>query len=149
MNINILEYLNNLLKGTDIKNLTIKKGATIINITRSLKQIDIEKKPKKQTTPKPAQIKSPVADKEEQKEEQLITLKSNTVGVFYRGKTKLSAAVVKIGSEIKKGQQVGIIDCMGVIEKVSANSSGIIKEVLAENHKPVEYGQPLFVIEPK
>ena len=145
MNINILEYLNYLLKGTHIHNLTLKKGAAVIKINRSHEQVLNQRKNKP--------VKSPVQTVEKknapQKENNLFTLKANTVGVFYRGKTKLSPALVKTGSEVKKGTQVGIVDCMGVIEKISSTKSGIIKEVLAENHKPVEYGQPLFIIEIK
>ncbi len=153
MNISILQYLNHLLKGTDINLFTIKRGATTINIKRSYEQIINEKRKKSRRSEVQAeeQVKEEIipAVKAELKEEKLTTLKSNTVGVFYRGKAKIGAPIVKVNSEVKKGQQLGIIDCMGVIEKVTANTTGVIKEILTENHKPVEYGQPLFIIETK
>ena len=153
MNVNILQYLNHILKGTDINLFSIKRGATTIKIKRSYEQIINEKRKKSRKSEMPAedQVKEKVipAVKAELKEEKLTTLKSHTVGVFYRGKAKIGAPIVKVNSEVKKGQQLGIIDCMGVIEKVTANTTGVIKEILAENHKPVEYGQPLFIIETK
>ncbi|MBU1077235.1 MAG: hypothetical protein KKH98_08080 [Spirochaetes bacterium] len=147
MNITILEYLNHILKRTSISNFTIKRGATSINIIRSYDQIMNEAKPKR-TRPEAVPAKE-IKPEEIEKEEKLTTLKAQTVGVFYRGKTKIGAALAKTGSEVKKGEQVGIIDCMGVAEMVKANATGVIREVLAETHKPVEYGQPLFIIETK
>ena len=139
MNITILEYLNNLLKKSRITDLTIERGGTRIYINRDPKQI--EEKPKKKEM---VETKKEV---EKEPEEKRYTLKSNSVGIFYRGKAKLAPPLVKLNSVVKKGEQVGIIDCMGIVEKVVSPVAGKVVEVLIDNHKPVEYAQPLFVIE--
>lgn len=140
MNLNILEYLNEILKGTKISEFTIQRGGTKIYIKRQPGEEESQ-------TPKPEETSREVKITEKPEEEKRHILKSTTVGIFYRGKTKIAPPLVKINSYVKKGDQVGIIDCMGVIEKVTADVSGKIVEILVDNHKPVEYGQPLFVIE--
>ena len=144
MNINTLEYLNEILKDTEVSEFTIQRGGTKIYIKREpIRYKKIERAEETKKIEKPAEK----VEKKEEKEERRHILKSLTVGIFYRGKTKFAPPLVKINSHIKKGDQVGMIDCMGMIEKVTSDVSGKVVEILVDNHKPVEYGQPLFVIE--
>jgi len=83
MNMTILEYLNELLKKTRIRELTIEHGGTKIYINRTPKKI--EDKPKEKKTAEVPKESKPV-----QPEEKRYILKSNSVGIFYRGKTKLA-----------------------------------------------------------
>ncbi|MDD5067486.1 MAG: hypothetical protein PHF84_10630 [bacterium] len=147
MNINIIEYLNNLLEGTKITEFTIKKRDEKISITRDPEQGQaLREAPAARV--KQDKKSQPIGTETRESEDNLVKVFSKTVGVFYRGKTKIAPPLVKIDSSVKKGDQLGIINSMGVIEKVMAPATGTIKEVLVDNHKPVEYGQPLFVIEP-
>jgi len=133
--------LNEILKGTKISEFTIQRGGTKIYIKRQSTEEEYKTKETKKIEEEPSIKEEPAP------EEKRHILKSSTVGIFYRGKTKIAPPLVKINSYVKKGDQVGIIDCMGVIEKVTTDVSGKIVEILVDNHKPVEYGQPLFVIE--
>ena len=77
--------------------------------------------------------------------EKLIT--SPIVGTFYRSNTPGADAFVKVGSKIEPDQTVCIIEAMKVMNEIKAEKSGVIKEILVENGEPVEFGQPLFVLE--
>lgn len=149
MNINIIEYLNELLTGTKITELTIKRRDDKISINRDPEK-DAEKTKGSAGSRAKQDKKQGAAESASQTgQENLVKVLSKTVGVFYRGKTKLAPPLVRIDSVVKKGDQLGFINSMGVIEKVTAPTAGIVREVLADSHKPVEYGQPLYVIEAK
>ena len=75
------------------------------------------------------------------------TIDSPIVGTFYRSSAPGVDAFVKIGSRVEPDTTVCIIEAMKVMNEIKAEKSGVIKEILAENGQPVEYGQPLFVIE--
>jgi len=73
-------------------------------------------------------------------------VKSPMVGTFYRSSSPGSAAFVEIGSEVKEGDTLCIIEAMKLLNEIDADKSGVIKQILVENGQPVEYGQPLFLI---
>lgn len=74
-------------------------------------------------------------------------IESPIVGTFYRSSTPGSDAFVKVGSKVEADQTVCIIEAMKVMNEIKAEKSGVIKEILVENGEPVEFGQPLFVLE--
>ena len=74
-------------------------------------------------------------------------IESPIVGTFYRSATPGADAFVKVGSKVEADQTVCIIEAMKVMNEIKAEKSGIIKEILVENGEPVEFGQPLFVLE--
>jgi len=76
-------------------------------------------------------------------------VKSPMVGTFYRSSSPEAAAYVEVGTQVKEGQVVCIIEAMKVMNEIKAEMSGIITDVLAENAKPVEFGQKLFAVRPK
>ncbi len=74
------------------------------------------------------------------------TVKSPMVGTFYRSAAPGSKAFVEVGSPIKTGETVCIIEAMKLLNEIEADADGVIKAILVENGQPVEYGQPLFII---
>jgi acetyl-CoA carboxylase biotin carboxyl carrier protein len=74
-------------------------------------------------------------------------VKSPMVGTFYRASSPGAAPFVDIGQAVKPGDTLCIIEAMKLLNEIEAEVAGIIKECLVENGQPVEYGQPLFVIE--
>ena len=72
---------------------------------------------------------------------------SPIVGTFYRSATPGSEAFVKVGTKVEADQTVCIIEAMKVMNEIKAEKSGVIKEILVENGEPVEFGQPLFILE--
>ena len=75
------------------------------------------------------------------------TLKSPMVGTFYRSPSPGSPAFVEVGQTVSKGQTLCIIEAMKLLNEIESDIAGTVKSVLVENGQPVEYGQPLFVIE--
>ena len=75
------------------------------------------------------------------------TVKSPMVGTFYRSSAPGAKAFVEIGSQVKEGDTLCIIEAMKILNEIEADKSGTIVRVLGENGQAVEYGQPLFVIE--
>jgi acetyl-CoA carboxylase biotin carboxyl carrier protein len=74
-------------------------------------------------------------------------IKSPMVGTFYRSSSPGAPAFVEIGSQVKEGDTVCIIEAMKILNEIEADKSGTITQILAENGQAVEYGQPLFIIE--
>jgi len=73
-------------------------------------------------------------------------VKSPMVGTFYRSSPPGSPPFVEIGSSVKEGDTLCIIEAMKLLNEIDADSVGVIKQILVENGQPVEFGQPLFVI---
>ena len=73
--------------------------------------------------------------------------KSPMVGTFYRAASPTSDPFVEVGQSVKEGQTLCIIEAMKLMNEIEAEKSGVIKEILVENGTPVEYGEPLFIIE--
>jgi len=74
-------------------------------------------------------------------------VKSPMVGTFYRSSSPGAKAFVEIGSVVKEGETLCIIEAMKILNEIEADKSGTVTEILCENGQAVEYGQPLFVIE--
>ena len=75
------------------------------------------------------------------------TVKSRMVGTFYRASSPGAKAFVEVGSVVKEGETICIIEAMKILNEIEADKSGTISRILGENGQAVEYGQPLFVIE--
>ena len=73
--------------------------------------------------------------------------KSPVVGTFYRAPGPNAPAFVEIGQQVKAGDTLCIIEAMKLMNEIEAEKSGVIKEILVDNGTPVEYGEPLFIIE--
>lgn len=80
-----------------------------------------------------------------QKSGKIIT--SPLVGVFYAAPSEDADPFVKVGDPVKKGQVVGIVEAMKLMNEITSDCDGVVREVCVENAEAVEYGQPLFVIE--
>ena len=84
---------------------------------------------------------------ETQKEEKRKTVNSPMVGTFYASASPESKPFVTVGQSVKKGDTLCILEAMKMMNQVQAESDGKIIEILVDNAEPVEFDQPLFVIE--
>jgi acetyl-CoA carboxylase biotin carboxyl carrier protein len=75
------------------------------------------------------------------------TVKSPMVGTFYRSGSPGSPSFAEIGKTVAVGETLCIIEAMKLMNEIESDKAGVIKAILAENGQPVEYGQPLFIIE--
>jgi acetyl-CoA carboxylase biotin carboxyl carrier protein len=73
-------------------------------------------------------------------------VKSPMVGTFYRSPAPGKPPYVELGQAVKSAEPICIIEAMKLLNEIEAGFDGVIKEILAENGQPVEFGQPLFVI---
>jgi len=74
-------------------------------------------------------------------------VKSPMVGTFYQASSPGAKPLVEVGSQVKEGQAICIIEAMKIMNEIEADKSGTVTQVLCENGQGVEYGQALFVIE--
>ena len=84
-----------------------------------------------------------VTDKENEK-----LILSPMPGVFYSSQSPEKPPYVKVGDTVKAGQVLCIIESMKIMNEIESEHSGIIKEIIAKNSDPVEFNQPIFIIEP-
>jgi acetyl-CoA carboxylase biotin carboxyl carrier protein len=88
---------------------------------------------------------APAAEKKEEISGHAVT--SPIVGAFYRSPSPQAKAFVEVGSRVNAGDTLCIIEAMKIMNQIEADKSGVIKAILVENGQPVEFGQPLFIIE--
>jgi len=74
-------------------------------------------------------------------------VKSPMVGTFYRASSPGAKAFAEVGDQVKAGQPVCIIEAMKIMNEIESDIDGTITKILVENGQPVEYGQPLFIVE--
>ena len=81
-------------------------------------------------------------------ESKYVTIKSPTIGTFYRSSSPDKPAFVSVGDEITEGKQVCIIEAMKLFNEIESDIKGKIVKILANDATPVEYDQPLFLVDP-
>lgn len=91
---------------------------------------------------------TPAATATENKESKYVAIKSPMIGTFYRSANPDAPMFVNVGDEVKKGQTVCIIEAMKLFNEIESEVSGKIVKILVENASPVEYDQPLFLVDP-
>ena len=74
-------------------------------------------------------------------------VKSPMVGTFYRSASPGAKSFVEVGSQVREGETICIIEAMKILNEIEADKSGTVTRILCENGQAVEYGQPLFMIE--
>ena len=94
--------------------------------------------------PQPIPVSSPPTESEKRLHE----VKSPIVGTFYRAPAPDASPFVQIGTLVETGAVLCIVEAMKLMNEIESDISGKVVKILAENGQPVEYGQPLFLIEP-
>lgn len=140
-----IKKLIDLLKDTDITELHIEREGTKFRIKREKYPYSMGAVP----PPGPPAAERIVTEKgEAAAEEKLVTISSPIVGIFHRSPSPDAQPYVEIGSAVRKGQVLCIVEAMKLMNEIESDCDGIISKILIENGQPVEYGEPLFMIEP-
>ena len=141
----------NLMNENGLTELEIEREGTKIKISRQFKgQNVIQSPPQPQgefSVEQTPQVQSESTKKEEKATTNLLEIKSPMVGTFYRTPSPEAAPFVDINQSIAAGEVVCIIEAMKLMNEIKSEVKGKIKEVLVESGDPVEFGQPLFLIE--
>jgi acetyl-CoA carboxylase biotin carboxyl carrier protein len=144
MELEDLKQLIELLKETDITEIQVEKEGTKVKIKREkfFQSLDI-------SAQRMPSVSEPVINKDiEDETQRLITVTSPIVGTFYRSPSPEAPIFVETGLRVKKGQVLCIIEAMKLMNEIESEVEGILVKALVENGQPVEYGEPLFLIEP-
>lgn len=144
MELEDLKQLIELLKETDITEFQVEKEGTKVKIKREKFFPTLEIATQKSPSLQEAALKKEL-DEETQR---LITVTSPIVGTFYRSPSPEAPVFVETGLRIKKGQVLCIIEAMKLMNEIESEVDGILIKALVDNGQPVEYGEPLFLIEP-
>ncbi|OGB20861.1 MAG: acetyl-CoA carboxylase, biotin carboxyl carrier protein [Burkholderiales bacterium RIFCSPLOWO2_02_FULL_57_36] len=150
MDLRKLKTLIDLVAESDIAELEVTEGESKVRIVKSgampQNQV-VMMQPQQAHSQMPMQSAAPqVVVPAVSVEPEGHVVKSPMVGTFYRSSAPGSPAYVEVGSTVKEGQTVCIIEAMKLLNEIDADASGVIKQILVENGQPVEFGQPLFVI---
>lgn len=144
MELDEIRKLIDLLKETDITEIQVERDGVKLKIKRErfMRSFEIESQTVKQAN-ETAETK-----KEAEDALRLITITSPIVGVFHRAPSPEAPPFVETGSTVKKGQVLCIVEAMKLMNEIESDTDGVISKILIENGQPVEYGEPLFLIEP-
>lgn len=140
MELEEIKEIISFLRNTDITELSIEREGFKIRIKRGYIYGPVEVS----RTVKPEELEKAT---EPQKEELLHTVISPLVGTFYRAPAPDASPFVEVGSRVERGQVLCIVEAMKIMNEIESDVSGIVRKILVENGQPVEYGEPLFLIE--
>jgi len=104
--------------------------------------------PAAMNTGRPPAESSPKTTAPDNPEDTLLSIKSPMIGTFYRAPNPEAEPFVNVGDIVNKGQTVCVVEAMKLFNEIESDVSGKIVKVLAENSSPIEYDQPLFLVEP-
>lgn len=163
MDLKQIQELIKMVNKSNIGELTIEQKDFRVTIKQKEEKIThvvsqpVQTQPVYTTAPQPAtNIQQPTTNttvQEKQKTTEaptsnLVTIKSPMIGTFYRRPSPDKSNFVEIGAEVSPGQVVCIIEAMKLFNEIESEVKGRIVKVLAEDASPVEYDQPLFLVEP-
>ncbi len=149
MDLRKLKTLIDLVAESDIAELEVTEGESKVRIVKSsaVPQAHMMMMPHSQLAPSAPPAAAAAAEPvPAPAEPEGHVVKSPMVGTFYRAATPGAPPFVEVGSAVKPGDTLCIIEAMKLLNEIDAEVTGVVKQVLVENGQPVEYGQPLFII---
>lgn len=138
MDLRKLKKLIDLVEESGIAELEVTEGEEKVRITRVSSTPQAFAQPVAQMYAAPAA--APAADTQN-------AMKSPMVGTFYRSPSPGAKSFIEVGQSVNAGDTLCIIEAMKLMNEIEADRSGVVKAILVEDGQPVEYGEPLFVIE--
>jgi acetyl-CoA carboxylase biotin carboxyl carrier protein len=151
MELKEIKELIKLVSETGVSEVEIERGDFKLAIKKIEEKVFVQNtapaiQPQMVITP-PAVASTPATPAAE-RTNNLITIKSPMIGTFYKSSSPDKPAFISVGDEIVSGKVLCIIEAMKLFNEIESEISGRIVKVLVENASPVEYDQPLFLVEP-
>ena len=151
MDIRKIKKLIELVEESGISELEISEGEESVRISRSMPAANYSAPVQNIPIPQPAPVVvAPTVEAEVIADTNTIngtTIKSPMVGTFYRTPSPESKAFVEVGQSVNVGDVLCIVEAMKMMNQIESEKAGTIKAILVENGQPVEFDQPLFIIE--
>ena len=145
MELDEIKELIDLLQDTDVTELSIEREGSKIKIKKEkyLAAPQMVQAPAGQ-----AAATDPSAQEKAADNDMLAKINSPIVGIFHRSPSPESPPFVEVGSTVRKGQVLCIVEAMKLMNEIESDTHGTVSKILVENGHPVEYGEPLFLIDP-
>ncbi|MDF7671193.1 acetyl-CoA carboxylase biotin carboxyl carrier protein [Orbaceae bacterium ESL0721] len=151
MDIRKIKKLIELVEESGISELEISEGEEAVRISRNIPQANYSAPIQNIQIPQSAPVVvTPTTIAETAKELEVnagITIKSPMVGTFYRTPSPDSKPFVEVGQTINVGDVLCIVEAMKMMNQIESEKAGVVKAILVENGQPVEFDQPLFILE--
>ncbi len=151
MDLNLVKKLIKLLDSSDLTDLEIEEEGFRIKLAKKIRAAQTITHPQIMANvpaPQPAVSKPETAEAPaEEKTENLHEIRSPIVGTFYRAPAPDADSYVQVGDYVTPGSVLCIVEAMKLMNEIESDVSGRIVKILVENGKPVEYNQPLFLIQ--
>jgi len=148
MDIRKIKKLIELIEESDIAELEISEGEESVRISRYSSPPPAAVPPAPAVpAAQPVAVAVPAAPAAEEEKITGHVLKSPMVGTFYRASSPGAKPFVEIGQSVNVGDTLCIIEAMKILNQIESDKSGTVTQVLVEDAQPVEYNQPLFIIE--
>jgi acetyl-CoA carboxylase biotin carboxyl carrier protein len=148
---NVLQELIDIFQTAGVADLEVERQGLRVRLRRE----DTTASPSVKEVSVPVQMQnnsrglpSPEATSSFQSTEGLLTITSPIVGIFYRSASPETEPYVEEGAYVRKGHVLCIVEAMKLMNEIESEVDGRVVKILQENAKPVEYGEPLFLIEP-
>lgn len=151
MDIRKIKKLIELVEESGIAELEITEGEESVRIHRGGSSSAVQYAPQMMQAPMmqsaPAPAAAPATVEVAAPVQTGHVVKSPMVGTFYRSSSPESKAFVEIGQSVNVGDTLCIVEAMKMMNQIEADKAGVVKEILVDNQEPVEFDQPMFVIE--
>ncbi|OOE42633.1 acetyl-CoA carboxylase biotin carboxyl carrier protein [Salinivibrio kushneri] len=150
MDIRKIKKLIELVEESGISELEIAEGEESVRISRSSPAAPAQMAAPQYapaTAPATAAPEAPAAEPASAPQPSGHQVLSPMVGTFYRAPSPESAAFVEVGSHVQEGDALCIVEAMKMMNQIQADKSGVVKAILCEDGQPVEFDEPLVIIE--
>ncbi len=149
MDIRKIKKLIEMISESDVAEIEIHEGEDSLRISRYSSMAPAAVQVVQAPVAQPVSVHAPAEAGVETMGDKLTghIVRSPMVGTFYRSSTPGAKPFVEVGQRVSEGDTLCIVEAMKILNQIEADKTGVISRVLVENAQPVEYNQPLFVIE--
>ena len=154
MDIRKVKKLIELLEESDVAEIEIHEGEESVRISRNSSAVPaiampaaMPQAPAPAPAPAAPAAAAPAAAEKAEEDISGHAVRSPMVGTFYRSPSPGSKAFVEVGQQVAAGDTLCIIEAMKILNQIESDKAGTVKQILVENGEPVEYNEPLFIID--
>jgi acetyl-CoA carboxylase biotin carboxyl carrier protein len=152
MDLNLIKKLVKIVDTSEITDLEVEENGLRVKVAKKVRDIQAIAQPQliSQSAPASSEQQTAKAPEEAPKteiQENVHEVRSPIVGTFYRAPAPDADSYVNVGDEVTQGTVLCIVEAMKLMNEIESDVSGKVVKILVENGKPVEYNQPLFLIQ--